>query len=39
MQSISDQSYGGDLIGGVLRALANSPVRECDFDEAVRQHH
>ena len=25
--------------GGVLRAPANSPVWECDFNEAVRQLH
>ena len=30
------RSYGG---GCVLRAPANSPVQECDFNEAVRQLH
>ena len=33
------RSYGGWGGGGVLRAPANSPVQECDFNEAVRQLH
>ena len=39
LKSISDQPFTGDLMGGVLRAPADLPIGECDFNEVVRQLH